>query len=938
MQTMRLISAQLGGPSRLALAASLIWIPLAMGTSALAQTTEQLAGQGTNIVAPVVPQQVRYTGNLATRSGDTVEAVFNIYAGQEGGEPLWTETQKVTVDQNGSFTVLLGSASAAGLPQKLFAGGAARWLGISVERAPELQRVLLSSVPYAMKSADAQALAGHPAGDFVTQEQLSQFAQSEAQRISAQAFNPLTGGTITGSGTTGTIPQFTGANTIGNSEILQVGSNIGISEAAPAAMLDVNGTGQIRGTLNLPAVATATTSAGQRSQQFQWIASAWSTTAAAAVAPTFRLFVAATANNTANPAGQLQFNYVVGSAGTPSTILSLKLQRRSFVTYGGLTTVTPSLATAAAAVNSPLLQLGASVYKSSTSNALGQNFAWQVIPTGNNTSTPSSNISLIYGAGNATPAPTGFSIAANGLVTFVPGQTFPGGGGGTITGITTSSPLTGSGTAGSVNIGLNQNTLTTNITPGLETTFDSRYALLSGGNIFSSYLEAYQTSGPGNAALLGWGSSGSVGTFGDSDTGYGLQGESTSGYGTYSQVTTPAPGSAGVLGFTGSAFSGTYTSEVGIANAGIWADTSNAGTGIPIALFASADDAYGAAIINNGAGYPALFVDNNTGTGGEFEAATGYGVTSSTNSGTGVYGATNGGGDGVEGWSTGTASQDAGVLGIADTSSVIYGSYNIYAGVWGDTGTSSTTISPTWAIGVLGTADDSHAGVFLNDSSSWSTMYISNASSGGTGLGSFKTMMATSAEGTCGIGGGSMTCTGPIKSLASAGNGARTIETYGVQSPENWMEDFGTGQMARGVAVVKIDATFAETVSGTADYHVFITPRGDSKGLYVIDATPTSFEVRESGGGTSTLSFDYRIVAKRRGYEAMRHVDVTETYNAEMKAAKMVRGSGVVHKPAPMAKSRLQLALNSHPRPMVAGRTPVRHQPMAQPANTPAKH
>jgi len=33
-----------------------------------------------------------------------------------------------------------------------------------VERAPELERVLLSSVPYAMKSADAQALAGHPAG------------------------------------------------------------------------------------------------------------------------------------------------------------------------------------------------------------------------------------------------------------------------------------------------------------------------------------------------------------------------------------------------------------------------------------------------------------------------------------------------------------------------------------------------------------------------------------------------------------------------------------------------------------------------------------------------------------------------------------------------------------------------------------------------------
>ena len=145
-------------------------------------------------------------------------------------------------------------------------------------------------------------------------------------------------------------------------------------------------------------------------------------------------------------------------------------------------------------------------------------------------------------------------------------------------------------------------------------------------------------------------------------------------------------------------------------------------------------------------------------------------------------------------------------------------------------------IAPAWAIGVLGTADDGHAGVFLNNSSGFSTLFMQNDSTGGTGnsAGLFKTLMASSADGTCGIGGGSMTCTGPIKSLASAGNGARTVETYAVQSPENWMEDFGTGQMEKGVAVVKIDPTFAETVSETADYHVFITPNGDSKGLYVI--------------------------------------------------------------------------------------------------------
>jgi len=910
--------------------------------------TPQASSIGVVYAAPVIPQQVRYSGKLATRTGDTVEAVFSIYAAPEGGEPLWTETQKITVDVDGSYSVLLGSASQAGLPQTLFQGGAARWLGMSVERAPELERVLLSSVPYAMKSGDSQALAGHPAGDFVTQEQLSQFARSEAQRASDQAFNPLTSGTITGSGTTGTIPQFTGANTIGNSNIYQVGSKIGINETAPVDMLDVNGAvqfrgpGQFQGTLTLPAAGTATTSTSYNSQSMAWSTSAWSTTAGAAVAPTFKLTAYPAGNNTANPVGNLYMQYQVG-AGPLSTVFSMN-SFGQVVSFGGFTAMTHTAATSSAASSSPLFELGASTYSSGTSSAIAQNFAWQVVPTGNDTTSPSSNLALEYSIATATPVATGFSISPKGLITFAPGQTFPitGTGGGTITGITTTSPLTGSGTSGSVAIGLNQTTLTTNITPGLETTFDSRYAKLSGGNIFTSYQEAYQTSGPGNAALLGWGSSGSVGVFGDSDTGYGVQGESTSGQGVYGQVTTPAAGSSGVLGFTGTAFSSTYSTEAMQVDAGVWADNSNTGTGIPMALIATADDAFGAAVITNGSDFPALIAENGTGTAGEFEGTNGYGLTASAVSGTGVYSSTSGGGNGVEGFNAATVQQDAGVLGVANTASATYGEFNIYSGVWGDTGTSSTTVSPAWAIGVLGTADDSHAGVFLNNSADWSTLYVSNASAGGTGLAStgvFNTLMASTPGGTCGIGsGGSLSCTGPIKSLASAGNGARTVETYGVQSPESWMEDFGTGKLERGVAVVRIDPTFAETVSENAEYHVFLTPRADSKGLYVINTTPTSFEVRESGGGTSTLSFDYRIVAKRRGYETLRHVDVTERYNAELKAATMVRGSGFVHKPAPLTKSRLQLALNSHPRPLAAGRTPVRHQPITQPENNSARH
>jgi hypothetical protein len=78
-----------------------------------------------------------------------------------------------------------------------------------------------------------------------------------------------------------------------------------------------------------------------------------------------------------------------------------------------------------------------------------------------------------------------------------------------------------------------------------------------------------------------------------------------------------------------------------------------------------------------------------------------------------------------------------------------------------------------------------------------------------------------------------MNCTGRGKALVSVG-GERRVETYSVQSAENWMEDFGSGQSQNGVAVVTIDAAFAETVTGNSTYHVFFTPNGDSKSLYVI--------------------------------------------------------------------------------------------------------
>ena len=91
---------------------------------------------------------------------------------------------------------------------------------------------------------------------------------------------------------------------------------------------------------------------------------------------------------------------------------------------------------------------------------------------------------------------------------------------------------------------------------------------------------------------------------------------------------------------------------------------------------------------------------------------------------------------------------------------------------------------------------------------------------------------------------------------------------YCVESPESWFEDFGEGRVVRGRATVRIDPGFAALVRGP--YHVFLTPYGESGGLFVSRRTSKSFDVREQGGGKSSLPFSYRIVARRKDVDAPR--------------------------------------------------------------------
>jgi hypothetical protein len=70
--------------------------------------------------------------------------------------------------------------------------------------------------------------------------------------------------------------------------------------------------------------------------------------------------------------------------------------------------------------------------------------------------------------------------------------------------------------------------------------------------------------------------------------------------------------------------------------------------------------------------------------------------------------------------------------------------------------------------------------------------------------------------------------------------------------------------------VIKLDPVFAETVNTGVNYYVFLTPSGDCQGLYVAAKGPVAFTVQELNGGQSDIGFDFRIVARRKGYESVR--------------------------------------------------------------------
>jgi hypothetical protein len=225
-----------------------------------------------------------------------------------------------------------GPASFARSPVELFATGEARWVGVTIEGQAEQSRVLLLSVPYALKAQDTETVGGLPPSAFVLAAPavpaVDNPPTSNQTRNSAAA-------TVGGSGTTNFQPIWTSATALGNSALFQSGSGaaakVGIGTTTPAATLDVKGAVNIQGVLTSPATGPATAAAGKTSQAHSFVASSFNSGSKAAVNQTFQWKAESAGNNTATPSGTLNLLFGSGIAAPAET--GLKLSNKGVFTF-----------------------------------------------------------------------------------------------------------------------------------------------------------------------------------------------------------------------------------------------------------------------------------------------------------------------------------------------------------------------------------------------------------------------------------------------------------------------------------------------------------------------------------------------------------------------------------------------------------------------------
>jgi hypothetical protein len=793
-----------------------------------------------------VPTLINFSGTIADLNENplhgTVGVTFLLYKDQNSLAPLWLETQNVQADDTGHYTVMLGTTKSNGLPTDLFASGEARWLGVQAEGQAEQPRILLLSVPYALKAGDAQTLGGLPASAFMqAKTQAAGPTQKPGPSVPATSstknLSPANGA-VTGIGAAGFIPVWDSTSDIVDSVLFQKSSLIGINTTSPLTTLDVNGKTLVRDTLTLLPKSTDNTLA-VNGTNFKIDSTGKVTFISGQTFPGAGTITGVTTApgsglNGGGTSGTLNLN--IPAAGVTNAMLANSKITLNANTAGGLTAP------------------GAMTIGSSYSIGLKPCSANQVLQYSGT-------------AWNCSSAGTG-----------------------TITGVTTGtgSGLTGGGTSGTLNLSVASAGVTNTMLQHPSLTVTAGTGLTGGGavslggtttlNVNTSLIPLLNAADTFSQPLT---------VNGNSSLSAALSATNPSGTGMY--VDAPGPAGNGVFG----QFASPSQWSAGGSGVGVWGDSS-AGSGV----YGTSDSSFGVL----GASY------------------SGPGVFGQSATSPAVYGTTLSG-FGVEGYSA----DYVGTYGQYSNGSSIGQGFSS-SGVWGDSG---------WpgSFGVLGTTDDGNSFWGKNNTVNHETLYLENDSGPSNGHLPLAARFAGPGSATwCEIymdafnnSVGDLLCTG-TKSAAVPVDGNRMVRLYAMEAAENWFEDAGAAQLVNGKATVQLDHLFAQTVNGDVDYHVFLTPNGECEGLYVASKGAQGFEVRELRRGHSNISFDYRIMARRKGYESVRLEDVTSHFelakkNAEelqqrIDAARARQNDPRQRRPSPMVKGMGQVQSVAGPNPI----------------------
>lgn len=373
------------------------------------------------------------------------------------------------------------------------------------------------------------------------------------------------------------------------------------------------------------------------------------------------------------------------------------------------------------------------------------------------------------------------------------------------------------------------------------------------------------------------------GVIGQAFNGTGVTGMSNGGFGVYGASKAGSP-NAGVFGSSTNAFGVIGFSS---GNIGVFGDSTNSvGVHGQTANSSAASGAAGVEGIDDYGGSP----DLNEGVFGSSTVNDGV-VGETTNSSPSE-------GSGVVGIDSGTNPNNRGVEGMTSTGTAVEGIAT------GDGGTGLTGMGTTGeGLFVMNSGTNAPAADFFPFGSAGTAMIGLSNGIGVMAIGISNAGNLPAINAVCGNLGSPITATNPsipkdVMSLDCSGNmilsgtltqsgtplalahtseGAQ-VTTYSAQQTMATLEDVGEAELAGGSAYVSVAPDFAAAIDQHANYLGFITPQGESQGLYVTRKTASGFEVRENGGGHATLAFDYRIVAKPYGRPSRRlpvtHIDM----------------------------------------------------------------